>query len=326
MKLSLSILVLLATCNLHLPTANAATVTGNLKDLTLQPLDTKITFTPTNDVLLTTSGLSGGPPITISSVNGQFSTALEAGDYTVSLPLIATRRSFRISVMDSNGSVDITNLLTAPLTYTYTNNLNYAVKSVADDAAPGFLADKINVAGALTRTLVTNSGAVTLLLTGAGGSSAPLHVNLATLISWSTNGEGTLLDGVPTISAGSLAIGSVIAIEGFGSFDDPLGNSPTATLKLKLGATTVLTESQIIATAGWHLRALLTVRSIGVTGTVVGAMQIIEDNLGLGGFSALTQTATVNTTGSLAIDLTASIDDFTGAEKVSCHQLLITIQ
>ena len=39
-------------------------------------------------MLVTPSGLSAGPPKVIESANGQFSIVLEAGDYTVSLPLI----------------------------------------------------------------------------------------------------------------------------------------------------------------------------------------------------------------------------------------------
>src|SRR6185369_6339483 len=73
-------LLLLSFC------AQAATVTGVLQDISLQALDTRITFAPTNDVLLTPGGLNAGPPRTIATANGQFSIVLEAGDYTVSLP------------------------------------------------------------------------------------------------------------------------------------------------------------------------------------------------------------------------------------------------
>src|SRR5207253_10368713 len=99
----------------------AATVTGNLTDLSIQPLNTRILLSPTTNVLLTPSGLNAGPPKVIDSLNGAFSLDLEAGDYTVSLPLIPWRRSFPISVFATNGSVNITNLLSAPQSYTYTN-------------------------------------------------------------------------------------------------------------------------------------------------------------------------------------------------------------
>jgi hypothetical protein len=78
-------------------------------------------FAPTNDVLLTTGGLSAGPPVVIDAINGQFSIDLDAGDYTVSLPLIPWRHSFQISVFATNGTINITNLLAPPRTYIYTN-------------------------------------------------------------------------------------------------------------------------------------------------------------------------------------------------------------
>ncbi len=112
------------------PTTPAATVTGTLTDISLQPLTTKITFAPTNDVLLTAAGLSAGPPKTIDATNGQFSVVLDAGDYTVSLPLVPWRLPFRISVMPTSGTINITNLLAAPKTYTYTNDLNGALANL----------------------------------------------------------------------------------------------------------------------------------------------------------------------------------------------------
>src|SRR5205823_13479788 len=119
------------------------TVVGNLTDISLAPLDTKLIFTPTNQVLVTGSGLSAGPPKIIDTTSGAFSLALEAGDYTVSLPLIPWRRPFVISVFATNGTVNITNLLAAPITYTYPNNLNYSVKATASDVGPDVLGAKL---------------------------------------------------------------------------------------------------------------------------------------------------------------------------------------
>src|SRR2546423_8985014 len=57
--------LLLAICNLQL--ATAATVVGNLTDISIQALDTKLIFTPTNNVLVTGTGLSAGPPVIIAT-------------------------------------------------------------------------------------------------------------------------------------------------------------------------------------------------------------------------------------------------------------------
>jgi len=72
-------LIQLATCILPPITATAATVTGTLQDISLQSLDTKIMFAPTNGALVTPTGLSAGPPRVIDSVNGAFSVCWKPG-------------------------------------------------------------------------------------------------------------------------------------------------------------------------------------------------------------------------------------------------------
>ena len=145
-------------------TARSATVTGTLHDLSLQPLNTKLIFTPTNAVLVTPAGLSAGPPRVIETTNGAFSVVLDAGNYTVSLPLVPTRLPFVISVFDTNGTVPITRVLAAPQTYTYTNNLSFALRATAADAAPDVLGAKLDVTPPLTKTTNTVAGGAVLLL------------------------------------------------------------------------------------------------------------------------------------------------------------------
>src|SRR5712672_1748060 len=57
--------------------APAATVFGTLQDISIQGLNTKLMFSPTNEVLLVPSGLSAGPPKIITTANGAFSLPLE---------------------------------------------------------------------------------------------------------------------------------------------------------------------------------------------------------------------------------------------------------
>src|ERR1051326_5347732 len=95
-----ALLIQLATFDLQL--ATAATVIGNLKNISQQSIDTRISFAPTNQVLVTGGGLSVGPPRIIDSTNGAFSIVLDAGDYTVSLPLLGWRKPFIISVSSTN--------------------------------------------------------------------------------------------------------------------------------------------------------------------------------------------------------------------------------
>ena len=264
-----TLLFQLTTCNMQL--AMAATIIGNLKDISQQSLDTRISFAPTNQVLVTGSGLSVGPPRIIDSVNGAFSIVLEAGDYTVSMPLLGWRKPFVISVMNTNGTVNITNL---PITYPFPDH-------------------------------------------------HPLHVNAAAVSAWSTNVGTSLLDAVMTIPAGSLRSRNIFSVEAFGSFSDPGANGPTVTFALRLGGTTVATQTQVIQPGRWHLNALVTVRAAGAVGGVAGAMAIGQDN-GTGNiFPFGTQTAVVDTTAALNFDLVASIQNFSGAERVICEQLFV---
>src|SRR5258706_12553538 len=226
----------------------AATVPGNLTDISLQALNTKITFSPTNDVLLNDTGLSAGPPRTIDVANGQFSIVLDAGDYTVSLPLITYRRPFKISVFATNGTVNITNLLSPARTYTYTNNF-----------------------------------------------VPPLHVNAPRVISWSTNGQTSLLDGPVTLPAASLSARSILRFEAFGSFSDPAGNAPLATIRLKLGATTIVVQSNTVGTANWHLSGTITIRSTGSSGVAAATLALTQDDNSPAPFSIGSQTAPIST-------------------------------
>jgi hypothetical protein len=146
------------------------------------------------------------------------------------------------------------------------------------------------------------------------------------ITAWSTNGETSLITGTTTINSGLLHSASVITIEAFGSFSDPGGNTPNTTFKLKLGSTAIVTETQPAATANWHIRSQITVRTNGTTGTVVGTLFPVLDNTSLTAFPGDSQTTTMDTTVSLTVDLTASIADATGAEAVHCDQLTIHLE
>ena len=258
--------------------AGATTVFGNLNDITDQGLNTKLMFAPTNEVMVAPSGLNAGPPKIITTLNGAFSLPLEPGDYTVSLPLITWRHPFQISVFDSASPVNITNLLTAPRTYIYTNPF-----------------------------------------------VPPLHVNTARVTALSTSGETSLLTSPATIGAGSLAAGRTITIEAYGSYVDPGANAPSVTFKLKLGSTALYSDTQPAATANWHLHALITIRTVGTTGSAAASV-IIRDDAGLTPFSQSTTVFTLNTTVSLNVDLTGTIANFTGAEAIRCDQLIIHLE
>jgi hypothetical protein len=259
----------LATLNLQL--ATAATIIGNLQDISQQSLDTRISFAPTNQVLVTAGGLSVGPPRILQSTNGSFSIVLEAGDYTVSLPLLGWRKPFVISVLNTNGSVNITNL---PISYPFPDH-------------------------------------------------HPLHVNAVAVNAWSTNTATSLLDETMSFPAGSLRSRNIISVEAFGEFVDPGGSGPSVTVTLRLGGTTIVTRTEPIQAGAWHLSALVTVRTTGSAGIVAGAMALEQDDGPTSIFPFGTQTAVVDTTTALNFDLVASIQDFTGTERVVCEQIFV---
>jgi hypothetical protein len=257
------VLLKLATFNLQ-----PATIVGNLTDISLQSLDTRISFAPTNQVTVNSGGLSVGPPRIIQSTSGSFSIPLDAGDYTVSLPLLGWRKPFIISVPNTNGTVNITNL---PISYPFPDHHS-------------------------------------------------LHVNVVGVTAWSTNTTTSLLDRPMTFPANTLHAGEAISIDAFGSFVDPGGSVPSATFSLRLGATTIVTQTKPVQTGFWHLSGLVTVRSGGV---VAGTLAIEQDNGTANIFPFGTQTAVVDLTAATNLDLLASIQDYTTAERVVCEQLVI---
>ena len=85
-------------------------------------------------------------------------------------------------------------------------------------------------------------------------------------------------------------------------------------------------DPQIIpARAVWHLRATVTIRTVGSSATAIGNT-IIQDDGSSPPFVQSLQTATINTTTSLNIDLRASIQDYTGTESILCDQLVVHLE
>jgi hypothetical protein len=149
-------------------------------DIGLHPFNTKIVFTPTNEVQVSSAGLSVGPPKVLDTTSGAFSIVLDAGDYAVSLPLISLRRPFMISVPDTNGTLDITNIMSSLPSYP-TNNPDFTVRTTAWDNAPGILNTKIRTAGSLIKTLSTNAGSVSLVLSNSAAwalDNESVHIGL----------------------------------------------------------------------------------------------------------------------------------------------------
>jgi hypothetical protein len=128
------------------------------------------------------------------------------------------------------------------------------------------------------------------------------------------------------VPAGTLHIGSVLRFEAFGSFADPANNSPNATFNLKLGATTLLSVAKPATTANWHLSASITFRTAGPAAVAIASLAATQDNVTLDPFFFASQTATVDTTVPLTLDLTARTVDITHTESLTCEQLTLHLE
>jgi hypothetical protein len=123
--------ILAFLCSLVAISAGAQTaVFGNLLDITGGTNDTFIEFIPQSEVLIQANGLSSGPARTIRATNGVFSITLNPEGYIVALPKIPSRTPFAIVVPPNAGSINITNLISAPPAYAYQFNGGSPVQSV----------------------------------------------------------------------------------------------------------------------------------------------------------------------------------------------------
>lgn len=144
---------LLCSCS---SASGAITCTGLVHDISIAPLNSTITFSPTNRVLVSGGNLMGGPARTITPTNGGFSLLLAEGNYDVT---IGQKRAFTICVPGGSDTRNITNLICSGAgTYTYTNSFQGLVKVTSADTNPDFLAAKVLVAGRLAKT-TNNAGA-----------------------------------------------------------------------------------------------------------------------------------------------------------------------
>lgn len=176
---ALVLVLLRGCCPAPLP---AATVTGNLLNLGLGPLNTQISFTCTNNPqILPGIGIGAGSTILVTPVNGVISTNLGPGGYIVRIPPY----QFTIAVPNDTNSHDIGDLATSGVvTYTYTNNLQYAVRAAAGDSTPSFLGSKLAAGNGIL--ISTNNPTGNASLTISASSSLATLTNATNIASNAT--------------------------------------------------------------------------------------------------------------------------------------------
>jgi hypothetical protein len=189
------------------------------------------------------------------------------------------------------------------------------------------------VAG-LAATLCTdaNGGATTTGCSGGGGGGSAGSTLFSTTASTAvTAASATTLIGTvtgsTTIPANTFTAGSVTEIMGQGFYTTPLA-ARTLTINLNIGGSTRITTGAVtvlpsVTNGVWRLRCVVTTRTAGSSGTQI-ANCIFET--APSSLSVLTPAAasmqssstwTVDTTGTIAIDLQAAWDSTTGAPSIT---------
>ena len=180
------------------------------------------------------------------------------------------------------------------------------------------------------------------MFTGDTGLDASINRTIFTgtadHINNNSTAEQTLIPtgvGTVTIPANTLAVGNTIRVQCMGYYGSKASAPGTLIIKLKIGGVVITTVTHTLdANLGndeyWEFNALVTVRSIGSSGTVMaqGNWEHSSDSPTNDewheGCEPNSSTATINTEGSLAIDLT---DQFSAADNANTITLTnITVE
>jgi len=143
-----------------------------------------------------------------------------------------------------------------------------------------------------------------------------------------TTSETTLVstgEGALTIQKNSFAAGKTFKVKAMGFYSTT--GTPTITFKFKAGST-VLVNSGALATsndtsnAGFSFEALVTVYSVGASGTTYGQGVCIQDNLAPQ-LATNTSTVTLDTTVNQALNLTVTWSAASASNTITLTNLVI---
>lgn len=165
-------------------------------------------------------------------------------------------------------------------------------------------------------------------------TSETLFVNTLGKSVASTSSETTLLNtgvGSATLAADYLAAGKTIRVTAFGYFSTKAAPAGNITLSLKLGSVEVVATAAFTMPDGssnelWRVDGVITGRSVGATGTCIGqAMLLYKDGTAtrMISFGPATSTVVVDTTGTLAVDLTAQWGTSDASNAFVCTNIVV---
>lgn len=142
--------------------------------------------------------------------------------------------------------------------------------------------------------------------------------------------ETTLIgagEGSVSLTKNSTLAGKTFKIKGYGVFSNT--STPTLRLKVKLGSVTVLDSTAVTTTTAasnrlFEFEGVITVRSVGSSGTSFGQGKLVEyASTGILFPMANTSTSAVDTTANLAFDVTAQWGSASASNTITLTNLVI---
>lgn len=150
-----------------------------------------------------------------------------------------------------------------------------------------------------------------------------------------TNGETTLAGagkGTLTIPANYLTLGRTVRVKASGYYGTT--GTPTLRLKVKFGSTILCdtganTTGSGISARGWTLEAVITCRTVGSSGAVIGQGRVFLSTTHTAGtiddFTPNTSATTVNTQTTQAVDVTAQWGTASPSNTITCTNLTVEV-
>ena len=150
----------------------------------------------------------------------------------------------------------------------------------------------------------------------------------------STTTETTIIGsgvGTVTLPANFFTVGKTLRIRAIGYFSDT--GTPNITINVKLGATTIITTGAV-ALAGtisnnyWEVSSVLTCRTTGATGTIMGQGKFMYDESTHAGTTlgmVDTSADTIDTTASLDVNVTQTWGSSSASNTFTCTNFIVEV-